>query len=162
MLQGAEASCDDSTFLWHLYPVADSEPPVVHAYGIDVSRQREVERELEATAARAEQIEFSQRRLLEEIEGSFRARLAAIAVLETVLDVVADQLALGVADRVVDGVELLREVEAGPAFLEHGDDRGEMAVSAPEARDDAGMRGQAAGLAGADQVGGDVADADEA
>lgn len=47
--------------------------------------------------------------------------------------------ALGVSDRAFNGVKLLREVDAGPTLLDHDEDRGEMAISAPQAFGDIGM-----------------------
>jgi hypothetical protein len=52
---------------------------------------------------------------------------------------IVDQLALGVADGAFDGMELLREIEAGAPLLEHGEHSGEMAVRALEPDDDIGM-----------------------
>jgi hypothetical protein len=55
------------------------------------------------------------------------------------LHMVLNQLALGVADRTFDGMDLLSEVKAGTPFLQHGDDRGEMTVSAFQPLEDFGM-----------------------
>jgi hypothetical protein len=44
------------------------------------------------------------------------------------LHVILDQLALGVADRVLNGMDLLGEVETGATLLKHCDDRGKMSV----------------------------------
>ena len=56
------------------------------------------------------------------------------------LHVVLDQLALRIADRVFDGMNLLGEVKAGTAFLQHGDDCGEMTVGSFQPQKDFGMR----------------------
>jgi hypothetical protein len=47
-------------------------------------------------------------------------------LFETVVDVVVDQHLLRRADRLFDGLKLLRDVEAGAAALDHGDDVLEM------------------------------------
>ena len=44
------------------------------------------------------------------------------------VDVILNQLALGVRDRLLDRMELLGEVNAGAARLDHLDDGGEMAI----------------------------------
>ena len=55
------------------------------------------------------------------------------------LHVIVDQLALGVADGAFHGMDLLGQIEAWPARLDHGDDRAKMAVGALQALDDFGM-----------------------
>ena len=55
------------------------------------------------------------------------------------LDVIVDQLALGIGDCVLDGMQLLRKVEAGSAILDHGDDSGEMTMGTLEAAENRGM-----------------------
>ena len=47
-----------------------------------------------------------------------------------------DQLALGVDDGALDRMQLLRQIEARPTFLEHGEGGGEMAVCPLETGDD--------------------------
>src|SRR5690242_6088115 len=56
--------------------------------------------------------------LFELLEGVAR-RHGAPRPVEAVLDMVVDQLALGVADGGVDRMQLLRDVEAVPAFFYH-------------------------------------------
>ena len=65
----------------------------------------------------------------------------AIGRRETMLDVIMDQLALGVGEGVLDRVQLLGEVESRPALLEHRQNLAEMAVGALEALDDFGVAG---------------------
>lgn len=60
---------------------------------------------------------------------------------KTVLHMILDQLALRVGDGAFDGVELLREIHAGPTLLDHCNDSGEMTVGAVKTLDDLGVRG---------------------
>jgi hypothetical protein len=46
---------------------------------------------------------------------------------------------LGIVDRILDGLELLSELEAGPPPFDQADDRLKMPFRAPEAADDLGM-----------------------
>jgi hypothetical protein len=55
------------------------------------------------------------------------------------IDVIVDQRFLGVVDRVLDRLELLSELEAGPPPFDHADDRLKMPLRASEAADDLGM-----------------------
>jgi hypothetical protein len=66
-------------------------------------------------------------------------RLAATH--KAMLHVIVDQLALGIADSAFDGVELLREIKAGSALLEHRQHGGQMAVCSLEPGNDFRMRG---------------------
>ena len=59
----------------------------------------------------------------------------SVGSVEAMLDMVLDQLASGVADSAFDCMELLGQINAGAAFLEHRKDRGEVAVRAFQARD---------------------------
>ena len=60
---------------------------------------------------------------------------------KTVLHMILDQLALRVGDGAFDGVELLREIHAGPTLLDHCNDSGEVTVGALKALDDVGVGG---------------------
>ena len=53
-----------------------------------------------------------------------------LAVFEAMLDVIVNEFALGVRDRLFHGVELLREFKAGATFLDHRDQRSQMAIGA--------------------------------
>jgi hypothetical protein len=55
------------------------------------------------------------------------------------LDVVVDQRMLGVRHRAFDRVQLLREIEAGPAVLDHRDDRAQVSFRALQPLDDSGV-----------------------
>ena len=70
---------------------------------------------------------------------------AALAngVLQAMVDVVLDQLALGVADGLLNRMELLGKVGAGAACLDHLDHGGEMTV-----RPSSGGRSRRDGLHG--------------
>src|SRR5260221_4679685 len=58
------------------------------------------------------------------------ARQRPDALLETMVDVIVDQRLLGIGDRLLDGVELLREIEAAALRLDHRDDLAQMALGA--------------------------------
>ena len=47
------------------------------------------------------------------------------------LDVVLDQFALGIGDRTLDRVKLLRLIHARALLFEHRDDGGEMSMHSP-------------------------------
>ena len=53
---------------------------------------------------------------------------------------VVDQLALGIADRALNRVELLRQINTRPSRLEHRQHAGQMAVRAFEPGNDVGVR----------------------
>jgi hypothetical protein len=53
-------------------------------------------------------------------------------LFEAVVEVILDQCPLGLAHRLLDGVELLRDVEAGPAALDHGDHAAYMAFGSSQ------------------------------
>ncbi len=55
------------------------------------------------------------------------------------VDVVVDQCALRLADGLLDGMKLLSQIQARPAFVEHVDDTTEVTLGAPEPPDDIGM-----------------------
>jgi len=57
-------------------------------------------------------------------------------IAEAVLDVIMDQLALGIDDGALDRMQLLRQVESRPTFREHGEDGGEMAMRPLETGND--------------------------
>ncbi|SSX47315.1 unnamed protein product [Ciceribacter sp. T2.26MG-112.2] len=56
------------------------------------------------------------------------------------VEMVLDQRALGVADCLFDGIQLLRDVETRFSCLDHGGDTPQMAFGTLEALDDIGMR----------------------
>src|SRR4030081_3630199 len=59
--------------------------------------------------------------------------------VEAVTDVVVNQGLLGVLDRALDRLQLLRNLQARPVLLDHFDDHVKMAVGAPEPLDNRGM-----------------------
>src|SRR6266850_111741 len=65
----------------------------------------------------------------------------AFRLIEAVLDVVVDQLPLGFGNRAFDRVELLRQVEAASAFLEHSDNRAKVTFGALQASNDGRVAG---------------------
>src|SRR4051794_11060662 len=74
--------------------------------------------------------------LLQLAHSSFH--IGPLPLLQAVLDVVLDQFFLRLADRGLDRMELLGQVKAGLAFLDHGDDRSEVPFGPLEAGDDVG------------------------
>ena len=54
-------------------------------------------------------------------------------------DMILDQRALGIGDRLLDGRQLHSDIGAGAAFLDHADDALQMPRRAVEALDDRGM-----------------------
>src|SRR5580704_12241955 len=72
--------------------------------------------------------------------------------LQTVVDMVVDQFALGRADGGLHGVQLLREVGAGATLFDHPDHRAEMALGALQSRRDRWMGGVFAMLCHCDGV----------
>jgi hypothetical protein len=58
---------------------------------------------------------------------------------KAMIDVIVDQRLFGVVDRVLDRLQLLSKLEAGPPAFDHVDDRLKMPFRAPEATDDLGM-----------------------
>lgn len=82
---------------------------------------------------------FRQRLELGERAAS-HASVAAEGICEAVVDVVVDQDLLGVPYRALHGVELLREVEAGAAFLDHRHDARQVTLRPIEPFDDVRMR----------------------
>jgi hypothetical protein len=55
------------------------------------------------------------------------------------IDVIVNQSFLGVLDRALDRLELLCDLHAGPALLDHLDDHAKMAIGTLETLDDRGM-----------------------
>src|SRR4029079_16827923 len=71
-----------------------------------------------------------------------RARTSASRAcrgFEAVIDVIVDQHRLGVRDCFLDGMELLRQLDARPFCHDHGYDRAQMAFGPLKASDDVGM-----------------------
>src|SRR5262249_51616365 len=58
---------------------------------------------------------------------------------KAMIDVIVDQRLLGVVDRVLDRLQLLSKLQAGPPAFDHVDGRLKMPFRAPEAADDLGM-----------------------
>ena len=63
-------------------------------------------------------------------------RHAIQRVLQAVVDVILDQGALGLADGLLHRVQLLGNIHAGTAILDHGDDAAQVALGALEPFDD--------------------------
>ena len=59
--------------------------------------------------------------------------------VEAVIDVIVDQRLLRLADRLLDGMKLLRQVETGAAVREHLDHLVKVTFGALQALDDSGM-----------------------
>ena len=76
--------------------------------------------------AAASQILRDALKFLDEISELPRQRIGGL--FHAVVDVILDQLFLGIADRFFDGVQLLREVHARSAGLEHLDHRRQVAL----------------------------------
>ena len=57
------------------------------------------------------------------------------------VDMIVDQRALGAGNGVLNCLELLRDIDAWPALLDHCGDTAQMTVRAIEALDDRGMAG---------------------
>ena len=78
--------------------------------------------------------------MLEFVDGALRRRFTRDdAVAETVLDVILDQLSLGVRDRALHRMKLLCEFDAGSFGFDHGDHRCQMSLRPLQPLDDAGM-----------------------
>lgn len=74
---------------------------------------------------------------LEFIERAARTGPAfADGCVEAVVDVIVDQLLLGVGNRVLHGVELLGELQARPMLLDHRDGAAEVSVGTAKPLDD--------------------------
>jgi hypothetical protein len=55
------------------------------------------------------------------------------------IDVIVDEPPLCLTDRLLDGVQLLRKLEAGAAFIEHRDDAAHVPLGPFETFDNVGM-----------------------
>ena len=64
---------------------------------------------------------------------------AAGCSIEAVVDMIVDQCLLSLANRPLDGMKLLRQVETGAAIREHLDHLVKMTFGALEALDDPGV-----------------------
>lgn len=60
---------------------------------------------------------------------------------EAMVDVIIDQRALGAGNGVLDGLELLRDIDAWPTLFDHCGDTSQMAIRAIQSLDDRGMAG---------------------
>lgn len=67
------------------------------------------------------------------------ARQRADYVFQAIIQMILDQRFLGLSDRLLDGLELLRDVEAGPAAFDHLDNAAQMAAGAIQALHNLGM-----------------------
>ena len=61
-------------------------------------------------------------------------------LIEAVVDVIVHQRLLGAGDGTLDGLQLLRDLEASTLFLEHADDAAQVALRPFQALDDFRMR----------------------
>src|SRR5579871_4891705 len=59
--------------------------------------------------------------------------------IETMIDMIMDQLPLRLGDSLLDGVKLLSKLNAGPSFAEHGDDPLDVALGPLEPFHDSRM-----------------------
>jgi len=59
--------------------------------------------------------------------------------VEAMIDVIVNQSPLGLPDGLFDGMQLLRQIEAGASFAEHFDHPAEMTVGPLQPLDDIGM-----------------------
>ena len=60
-------------------------------------------------------------------------------MLQAVVDVVLDKYTLGLADGFFHGMQLLGDVDAGPAVFDHGDDAAQVALRTLQPFDDIAM-----------------------
>src|SRR5262245_24996693 len=80
----------------------------------------------------AERLEFGQ-------SSARRLAVGVHGIVETMVDVIVDQLALGIADRGLDRVQLLGKLQAGPAVLDHANQGAQMTLGTLQALDDVRM-----------------------
>ena len=66
---------------------------------------------------------------------------AFLRMNEAMIDMIVDEGALGAGDGALDGLELLRDINAGPLVLDHADDAAQMTGSAVEPLDDRRVTG---------------------
>ena len=66
--------------------------------------------------------------------------MSAIFIFQTMLNVIVDQLTLGLANGAFDRVKLLSQIDTSTLFIEHGQDSREMSLRLLEAGDDFGVR----------------------
>ena len=66
--------------------------------------------------------------------------MTAIFVFKTVLNVIVDQLALGLANGALHRVKLLSKINTSTPFIKHGQDSRKMSLRLLEASDDLGVR----------------------
>ena len=69
-------------------------------------------------------------------DGNRRFSTSVGCGVQTMIDMVVDQRSFGLADGFFDGVKLLGEIEARPAFIEHLDDTTEVTFGPLESLDD--------------------------
>ena len=60
-------------------------------------------------------------------------------MFQAVVDMVLDKHTLGLADGFFHGMQLLGDVDAGPAFFDHGDDAAQVALRSLQPFDDVAM-----------------------
>lgn len=68
------------------------------------------------------------------------SRVLTGAGVQAMLDMIVNQLLLGLRQGCLDGMKLLRQIEARLAALNHGDDFAKMTFRAFETENDAGVR----------------------
>ena len=61
------------------------------------------------------------------------------AAVEAMIDMIVNKLALGTGNGGFHGMHLLRDIETGPVFRQHGDDRAQMALRPLQARNNCRM-----------------------
>lgn len=64
-----------------------------------------------------------------------------LGVNQTMIDMIVDQGTLRAADRILNGLELLRDIDAWPFFLDHRDDALQMTGSSIEPLDNRWVTG---------------------
>jgi len=66
---------------------------------------------------------------------------AFLGMYQAMIDVIVDECALGAGDSILDRLELLSDIDAGPLLLDHPDDAAQMTGSSVQPLDDRRMTG---------------------
>lgn len=74
-----------------------------------------------------------------EVAGDCLEFVPVMIAVQTVIHMIVDQRLFGVADRAFDGLQLLRDIEAGASVFYHGYDRAQVSLSTFQPRYDLGM-----------------------